>query len=179
MSRIAIDMDEVLADTQAKQLAWLNQQFDLQLTPKKVEGHLLWEALSDEAAKALDNEMRQPDFFADLAVMPHAKSIMEILYQEHEIFIATAAMEYPTSFTAKFDWLAMHFPYIHPSRIVFCGDKSIIHADYLIDDSPRFLSGFKGQGLLYRAPRNVNVTDYPVVENWLDVAKYFSVSLPA
>ena len=42
------------------------------------------------------------------------------------VFIATAAMEVPTSFQAKYRWLAKHFPFIPASHIVYCGDKSIL-----------------------------------------------------
>ena len=62
------------------------------------------------------------------------------------MFIATAAMEVPTSFTAKYEWLGRHFPFISPSNVVFCGDKSILRADFLIDDNPRQLRRFVGQG---------------------------------
>ena len=41
--------------------------------------------------------------------------------------------------TRSIRWLRRHFPFIAPSNIVFCGDKSIVDADYLIDDRPRHL----------------------------------------
>jgi 5'(3')-deoxyribonucleotidase len=58
---------------------------------------------------------------------------------------------------------------------VFCGDKSIILADYLIDDNLRQLSKFRGEGILYTAPHNVNETRYPRVNNWEDVRTMFLV----
>ena len=70
-------------------------------------------------------------------------------------------MEVPTSFTAKYNWLGRHFPFIPPSHIVFCGDKSILRADFLIDDNPRQLRRFQGQGILFEAPHNIHVTRLP------------------
>ena len=71
--------------------------------------------------------------------MPHAQRVLERLQSRYEIFIASAAMEVPSSFAAKYELLAEHFPFIPTSHIVFCGDKSILRADYLIDDNPRQL----------------------------------------
>ena len=82
-------------------------------------------------------------------------------------------MEVPTSFSAKFTWLARHFPFIQPSHIVFCGDKSVLRTDYLIDDNPRQLRRFEGEGILYTSPANRHVLGYRRVDNWLDVEKLF------
>ncbi len=63
-------------------------------------------------------------------------------------------MEVPRSFNAKYAWLQRHFPFLTPSHYVFCGTKSILRADYLIDDNPRQLRAFSGQGLLFTATHN-------------------------
>jgi len=59
---------------------------------------------------------------------------------------------------------------------VFCGNKSILRADFLIDDQPKNLLRFEGQGLLYTAPHNVSATGFVRVDNWLEVAEYFSAA---
>ena len=82
-------------------------------------------------------------------------------------------MEVPTSFTAKYEWLGRHFPFIPASHIVFCGDKSILQADYLIDDNPRQLKRFGGEGILYDAHHNVHATGFRRVKNWLEVEELF------
>ena len=65
--------------------------------------------------------------------------VLRELVKHYEVFITTAAMEYPTSFTAKYEWITEHFPLFPDSHIVFCGDKSIIAADYLMDDNAHHL----------------------------------------
>ncbi|MEI9970505.1 MAG: hypothetical protein WDM87_18525 [Terracidiphilus sp.] len=51
--------------------------------------------------------------------------------------------------------------FLHPAHaLCFCGTKSILRADYLIDDQPRNLTRFEGQGLLYSAPHNLEVTGF-------------------
>ncbi len=93
---------------------------------------------------------------------PTPQRVLERLQSRYEIFIASAAMEVPTSFVAKYDWLAEHFPFIPTSHIVFCGDKSILRADYLciLDDSnPRQLKLFQEtQTRTVRSPAKASST---------------------
>ena len=37
--------------------------------------------------------------------------------------------------SAKYAWMHEHFPFTPDSHLVFCGDKSIIAADFLIGDN--------------------------------------------
>jgi 5'-nucleotidase len=116
---------------------------------------------------------QQGDFFAEIPVMPDSPEVVEALMQQYEVFITTAAMDVPCSFEAKFLWLQRYFPFIPSSNIVFCGDKSIIAADYLIDDNVRHLSKFGGEGIIYTAPHNVRETRFRRVSSWEDVRKMF------
>ena len=173
LKRIAVDMDEVMADAVAEHLRRYNRDFDEQLTVADLEGKWLWDVVQMDRHAALEAYLRSEDFFAVLSVMPNAQRVLRALQTRYEVFIATAAMEVPTSFVAKYKWLAEHFPFIPASHIVFCGDKSIIRADYLIDDNPRQLRRFEGEGILYSSPHNVRVTGFRRVNNWLDVEKMF------
>ncbi len=173
MKRICIDMDEVMADAVAEHLLRYNRDHDEQITKDDLQGKWLWDVVSLDRHPALEAYLRSDDFFAVLAVMPESQRVIRALQQKYEVFIATAAMEVPTSFAAKYRWLAEHFPFIPASHIVYCGDKGILLADYLIDDNPRQLRRFRGEGILYSSPHNVNVTGYKRVNDWLDVAKLF------
>ena len=57
---------------------------------------------------------------------------------------------------------------------MFCGDKAIVDADYLIDDRPRHFARFKGQALLFSAPHNAGETRYPRVASWKEVREHFA-----
>jgi 5'(3')-deoxyribonucleotidase len=100
--------------------------------------------------------------------------VLEDLSARFEIYIATQAMSVPNSLGPKYRWLQRHFPFIPPMHYVFCGNKSILRADYLIDDQPRNLERFEGQGLLYTAPHNLAATGFVRVDNWAQVAEYFA-----
>lgn len=170
---LCVDMDEVIADALGEHLLRYNREFQEQITLADLHGQWLWDFIPPERQQALMKYMLSDDFFSVLRVMPHAQRVLERLQSQYEVYIATAAMEIPSSFTAKFEWLGQHFPFIPASHIVFCGNKSILHADFLIDDNPRQLRLFRGQGVLFSSPANVNVTGFPRVSDWLEIEQMF------
>ena len=171
--RICVDMDDTMADTVGEHLARYNAEYGLGVTKADLKGKWLWDHVQEEHRPSLLEYMRSDDFFEELGVMPDAARVLERLQEHYEIFIATAAMEFPNSFASKFRWLQKNFPFISYRNYVYCGDKSILRADYLIDDMPRYLQTFQGQGVLFSSPHNALVTGYPRVENWVEVGEYF------
>ena len=170
---ICVDMDEVIADALGEHLLRYNREFSTNITVTDLHGRWLWDFVPAERQKALYQYMCSEDFFDVLEVMPDAQRVLLRLQSRYEVFIATAAMEVPSSFNAKFRWLAKHFPFISPAHIVFCGDKSILRGDFLIDDNPRQLRRFRGEGILFSSPANVAVTDFKRVSNWAEVEQMF------
>ena len=171
--RICVDMDEVMADAVAEHLLRYNREFQRNLTKEDLRGKRFWQIVPELHHEALDELLRAADFFEDLDVMPDSPRVLAELQRHYEVFIASAAMEVPNSFNPKFRWLQRHFPFIPYTHIVFCGDKSILRADYLIDDNPRQLQAFAGTGILYDAPHNAAVTGYTRVRNWLEIESLF------
>ncbi len=174
MRRICVDMDEVMADTLAEHLRRYNQTFDEDVTIEDLAGKGLWEITPLDRQQQLRAFLDAEDFFEDLPLMPDAQPVLKELSRQFEIFIATQAMVVPNSLGPKYRWLQRHFSFIPPTHYVFCGDKSILLADFLIDDQPRNLQRFEGVGLLYTAPHNLGVTGFVRVNDWMDVAEYFS-----
>ena len=166
-------MDEVIADAVSEHLLRYNRDHGEQITKSDMAGKWLWDLVERDRHSVLEGYLRSADFFAVLEVMPESQRVVRNLQARYDVFIATAAMEVPTSFSAKYDWLGRHFPFVPASHIVFCGDKSILDADFLIDDNPRQLHRFHGEGILYSAPHNVNVSGFRRVADWLEVEQMF------
>jgi 5'(3')-deoxyribonucleotidase len=167
-------MDEVMADTLAEHLRRYNQAFDEEITTHDLAGKGLWEITPAHRLEQLRAFLDAEDFFEDLALMPGAQQVLSQLSARFEIFIATQAMAVPNSLGPKYRWLQRHFPFIPPTHYVFCGNKSILRADFLIDDQPRNLLHFEGRGLLYTAPHNLDAIGFTRVDNWQQVAEYFA-----
>jgi 5'(3')-deoxyribonucleotidase len=174
MRRICVDMDEVMADTLSEHLRRYNEAFDEAITPELLQGKGLWDYAPEYRRQQLRDFLDAEDFFEDLPLMPGAQQTLETLSARFEIYIATQAMTVPNSLGPKYRWLQRHFPFIPPTNYVFCGNKSILLADYLIDDLPRNLQRFQGTGLLFSAPHNLSATEFVRMNDWDEVAAYFA-----
>lgn len=172
MERIAIDMDEVTVNTLPTLLHRFNKDYGHSVTVEDLKGMKL-EALHPELHDEIKAYFYEPSFFRHLQVMDGAPEVIEQLAGQYEVFITTAAMEFPPSFAAKYEWLKHNLSFLGDMNFVFCGDKSIIHADYLIDDNARHFERFAGKGILYTAPHNVYDTAYTRVDHWEDIRRYF------
>ena len=166
-------MDEVMADTLGEHLRRYNAKFTEQIAAADLGGKGLWGAVSEERYDDLRELIHAEDFFEDLDVMEDAQEVLRELSNRFELFIATQAMSIPNSFGPKYRWLQRHFPFLPTSRYVYCGDKSILRADYLIDDTPGNLERFTGTGLLFDAPHNRKAQGFTRVMNWHEAGEYF------
>ena len=94
MKRIAIDMDDVLADTTVKIIHTINSLLD--------KNYSYEELMSDRLARerflkdylANNSFLWQPGFFLDVPVKNKAVQIVQQLSQSYEIFIVSAATSF-------------------------------------------------------------------------------------
>ena len=167
--RIAVDMDEVLTDTLGKQLRLYNQRYGTSASRGDLHGNNLVDIAPAQHKEWLVSMLHEPGFFADLEPMPGALEEMARLCAQHDVFIASAATQFPNSFNEKIAWLKLYLPQIPLNHIIFCGDKSILNVDYLIDDSAYHFEGLRGVGLLFDAPHNRKNHEHFRVYGWEDV----------
>ncbi|MBB4078760.1 5'(3')-deoxyribonucleotidase [Lewinella aquimaris] len=169
--RICIDMDEVMVDNYQRYHQLFEEHYGRKVDPQEYYGKKIYELPGIEAMR---DELHQPGFFRHLPIMKDAAEVVKELYDNYEVYIVTAATEFKNCFTDKWEWLEEHMPFIHWERIVFCGNKSIVHGDYMIDDKVSNLNTFNGQGLLFTASHNVlDDGGYPRFANWIEIRDYF------
>ena len=172
--RIAVDMDEVIADYFGEQVARYQQWSGVEVDISRTEGRRLRECVPEEHREFVSSIPRMPGFFANLPMIEGSRDALELLARHADVYIVSAATEYPNSLREKFDWLAANFPFVHWRQIVLCGDKSIINAEYMIDDNIYHLRRFGGEKILFDSPHNRHISD-PVhrVRNWQEVLAFF------
>lgn len=170
--KIAIDMDEVLADTLGEIIDAVNERANLGISIESLNGKKL-KHMMPEHEGLVTEILREPGFFRRLKVMPHAQDVVEKLNHHYDVYIATAAMDVPTSFHDKYEWLLEYFPFLDPQHFIFCGRKNIVKTDYLIDDNPRQLQIFEGEPIIFTAAHNINETRFKRVNGWKDVEAMF------
>ena len=172
--RLAIDMDEVIADAHGAVLARYESDFGYRLASAQCAGVTLRSLVAPEHAQAMDAILHEGSIYRSFAVIEGSQRALQRLMDRFEVFITSAAMDYPGGCAAKFDWLQAHFPFIAPANIVFCGDKGIIAADLMIDDHVRNFARFGGQGLLFAAPHNRDTVWPARVADWDDALAWLA-----
>ena len=171
---IAVDLDEVVADLLPKYHAIYEAHAGRRATDAELTGTKYYRL---PGAPPMREALRERGFFRDLPVMPGAQEGLAFLRQHYRIYFVTAAMEFPMSFEDKYAWLHEHFPWVHWRHIVFCGDKSVIRADYLLDDHAFNLETFAGTPLLFDALHNRGESRFRRLRGWGEVTEYFAGEL--
>ena len=166
---IAIDMDNVIVDIETNWINLYEKEFGVKVQKEDLSGIPEDEAFPDPAAAR--SLLYKPGFFRFAPVMPGAQKALQELQSNFEVYIVSAAMEFPNSLPEKYDWLEEHFPFISWKNIIFCGDKSVIGTDFLIDDHLKNLDFCKGMPILFTAGHNVNVTRHTRVNNWKEAVE--------
>src|SRR5260221_9996989 len=128
---IAIDMDGVIADTETHFINWYERDYGVRVMPTEILGLKEDEMFPDKTAAR--KFAFTPGFFRTLPVMPGAIEAVKTLMENFEVYIVSAVMVFPLSLPEKAGWLKEYFPFIFLQYLIFCGGKSIIHLDFIID----------------------------------------------
>ncbi len=171
MQRILIDMDDVMAQTGLKIMNKVNEHYGTNFTREQLLSDPNVKEEYQQKLLPIRNFLWEKGFFRNIPLMPDAQEVIGKLYEKYEIFIVSAATEFPLSMTEKLEWLEDYFPYIGWTHTVFCGHKWMIRADYIIDDHEKNLEKFEGKCLLFDAMHNQHVTDFQRVNSWKEVEK--------
>ncbi len=173
--RILIDMDDVMADAVERFLEWYERDFGIRISKKQLEGTKLQYIVPEEHKATVNKYAHTKGFFKDLPLIENSREVIEELNNKHEIYVASAAMEFEYSLPEKFEWLDKNFPFIHWKRRVFCGDKSVLKADVLIDDHDFNLSVFSGRAIMFTASHNMHFNQYERLNNWPEARALFDL----
>jgi len=174
MQRVLVDMDEVIADTTLGMINWYKKVYGGDIDyAKMLEGKSLIKGFPEEHQAAVRQQLFEPGFFRHLPVMDNSVQVLEKMNERYEIYIVSAATEFPNSLTEKYHWLMEHFPFFTWKQLVLCGVKSMIQADVMIDDHTRHLAPFKGKAYLFSAPHNLEEKGFERLQNWKEVGERF------
>ncbi len=164
--RLLVDMDGVMADIYQQAINFEFAESGRKIRMEDVEGKD--EIVAFPNAKRHVNER---GFFRNAPVMKDAQEVLRALHDVYEIYIVSAAMEFPTSLEEKYEWLQEHFPFISWKNIILCGSKVPVTGDILIDDHYKNLDPFVNRTLLFTQPHNTKEDrGHERVNSWQEVA---------
>ena len=167
MQRLAIDMDGVIADVYEQFFRYDEIDFGKRRPLEEVVG------IEERKAFPYINEyVYRQGFFRTAPVVKDSIDILARLNENYEVFIVSAAMEFPQSLPEKLAWLQEHFSFLTWQQFVFCGSKTIIDADIMIDDHFKNLDLFKGTTILFTQPHNQlkNAGRHKRASSWDEIA---------
>ncbi len=167
---IFVDMDEVIADTYQAHIDLYNNKYNATLKKEDCLGHEVWQMVPEPHQGYVRNHANERGFFIDLKVMKDSQEVMRELHEKHDLYIASAAMQFKTSLEEKADWLDKHFPFIPWQNRILCGHKHVLRGDVLIDDRSYNLAAFEGRGIQFTSPHNVNTNGFDRADTWQDIA---------
>jgi len=98
MKRIAVDMDEVLADAIVRYFEWYERDFGEPFPQVSLKGKKPKDVVTADRYEIVRRYPHQPGFFKDLPVIAGSVEVMKELIQSYEVYITTAAMEFKHSF---------------------------------------------------------------------------------
>ncbi len=168
MKRILVDMDGVLADVYTRFLELYEEETGNRRSMDEIIG-----IKEGEAFPEVFRWVETPGFFRNIPVIPDSQRVLKLLNETYEIIVVSMATEFPASLTDKQLWLNDHFPFISWKQVVFCGNKSLIPADLMIDDHFKNLDNFNGETIMFIQPHNINNKDHrhKTVSTWAEIEK--------
>ena len=161
-------MDGVLVDVYPRFFELHEKETGIKKTMEEVIG-----LKEEEAFPLLPRWVETPGFFRNMPVMPDSQRVLKLLNETYQIIVVSLATCFPASLTDKQLWLNDNFPFISWKQAIFCGDKSTIAADIMIDDHLKNLDYFKGETLMFIQPHNMNIINhqYKRVHSWNEIEK--------
>jgi 5'(3')-deoxyribonucleotidase len=169
MLTLSVDMDEVITDTAKKLKDWYSNEYGIVFNDQELHGKDLRHAVKPEHISKFHEYLNAPGFFGDLEIMPGAKEVLKELNENYDLYIVSAALEFPNSLKDKFEWISQNLPFITWRQICLCGNKSIVQTDIMIDDRTRNFSHFRGRKILYTCHHNILEKNYERVRNWQEI----------
>ncbi len=168
MKQLLVDMDGVLADVYSQFLRLEREETGVSLAPESLHGKL-----EAEAFPHYEQHVHSKDFFRMAPVMPGSIEGLRYLNDKYKVVVVSSAMEFPDSLFEKRMWMAEFYPFISWTQLVFCGDKSVIRGEIMIDDHPKNLNHFPGRKILFTQPHNLLLPDHTWqrVSNWKELLR--------
>jgi 5'(3')-deoxyribonucleotidase len=168
---IFVDMDDVIADTYGKHIEMYNTEFNKNLSLSHFKSGEVWQNVPEMHQDSIRRHARTNGFFRSLEPIKDSIAVLKDLCQKHEVYIATAATQFPNSLREKSDWLDEYFPFISWHYRIMCGYKFILKGDLLIDDRSFNLDEFDGNTILFNSPHNVKDNGYERAGSWIEIAE--------
>src|ERR1700716_845716 len=97
MQRVIIDMDEVIADPMGDMINWYRKEYGLEVDYQKMLGGSWIRGFPEDHQLIVKGRIMAEGFFRNLSVMPDSVEVIKEINNRYEVFIVSAATEFPNS----------------------------------------------------------------------------------
>ena len=155
---VAVDVDEVVANLLGEWLRRYNREYGDCLVPEDIRGWDFRAQLKGHARMAgIHGFLYDKDLYEHVLPMPGAKEAIGLLrHTGARVVFVTSCVEGTAD--AKLSWLRrwgfLDYTAAPDHNFIAAADKSLVRADYLLDDRIENAEGFAGQGILIDHPHN-------------------------
>lgn len=170
---IACDLDGVLNNLNQLWLARYNKDYNDNFT---LEQWIHWQPeilVKPECGLHIYDYLKEPGFFSSRSMQPQpfSQEVTKRLAEYYDFRVVTAYI--PETCIDKCEFIDTYYPWIGSQNVVFCNDKSIIKAKYLIDDGPHNHDHFDGINIVVDYPYSRDChPELKHVSNWLEIEKF-------
>jgi len=169
MSVIAIDVDGV--NLMEIWLQWYNRDWRDSLTQDDITEWSIENCVKKNCGKEIFDYLKDPHIYK--LIEPYDGAIdfvTKLKSHKHKIFFVTSST--PEHMGHKYQWLKK-LGLVHTTdEYVEAADKSLIYADFLVDDYIKNISDFRGIGILFTQPWNKNIDWKPRASSYEEVIEY-------
>ncbi len=175
--RVLVDMDGVLADFEGGFLnCWRKEHPDKEYIPLEQRNTFFIEdQYPAEYKELIQQVMYSPGFISSLPPIPGGlDALTEMISGNIEVFICTSPFVlYQNCVLEKYEWIEKYFGIKWIKQMILAFDKTLIKADYLIDDMP-VINGLEQPTwthIIYDHPKNAHERSKKRLtwDNWKEI----------
>jgi len=174
MAIIAVDVDDVTFDLVGALIKRYNAEYNDKLKKEDITSWYLAQFVKEECGEKIYEYFQDPSIYNDIEIIENAWAGVKALEMlGNRVVFATHSSIGASG--AKYEKLLRLGFLDRQEDYIEAKDKSLIRADYLIDDKPTNVENFKGVGIAFSQPWNKNLNFKVRVDNWENIIALFTV----
>lgn len=163
---ICVDVDDVCAELVSHWLSLYNEEYDDNLSPEDILDWQVSSFVKPECGKDIFKYIRNENIYDGISPVRGALKYTKLLDKKgYRLIYVTFRGGFSLS-GRKYEWLNRNGFKVDEKDYIETNDKSLIHADYMIDDNWENVTAFRGHGVLYTRPWNKKYNSVYRVNTW-------------